>query len=439
MGTSKTQWWDKDGNVHDGYIINGNTYTDEAGKTRVPTGSTVKTNGGMYNMTDSGGVPTMATARNQYDQKSNAAINAYQAAGNIQKERIESATNAAVAELNRQKELTKTNRIDADKAAKEAYRAAANPFGALEEQRVRLGLDESGYAESSKLRLASDYAAQLNSNLRAMNEQLQALDVQIAQAKAEGKYQLANMLEARAQNIMQQQMSLQSNLYSGDMQAISQAENTRQYNEQMAYNREQDAIANARYEEETAYARNLEKAQTLAAIGDFSGFRALGYTDEQINTMKNVWNAQRQAQATAVRSSGGGNGGSGKTAEAVDMDYVKDLYSMIKKDDYAVSDWIKEYGSSSKLTADEISALYALEAAEGTGNGGKANPQIATAARSLTHPIGVAGAWVIANTIRTATEGDEETKREAVFSYLDKQNLSEGEKTAIIQKIYGQS
>ena len=212
MGTTKTQWWDKNGDVHDGYIKNGQTYLDEAGTARVPVGATVQTNGGTYKMTANGGVPTMATARNQYVQNSDAAINAYQAAGKVQEDRIKTATDAAIAEINRQKKLAEQQHVDADKAAREAYLKAANPFGALEEQRVRMGLDESGYAESSKLRLASDFAAQQVANLRAKNEQIQALDVQIAQAKASGQYELANMLEARAQNVMQQKLALESNL-----------------------------------------------------------------------------------------------------------------------------------------------------------------------------------------------------------------------------------
>ena len=259
MGTTKTTWWDKENNQHEGYIKDGITYVDEAGTARVPVGATVKTNGGTYKMTSSGGVPTAATVRNQYQANTNAAINAYEAAGEVQKERINSATNAAVAELNRQKRIAETNRQDADRAAREAYLKAANPFGALEEQRVRLGLDNSGYAESSKLRLASDYAAQAVQNLRTMNEQLQSLDIQIAQAKASGQYELANMLEARAQNVMQQKVAMENNLSSLDMQAISQAESARQWEEDMAYQAARDAILDERYKTEWDYGVEQDK------------------------------------------------------------------------------------------------------------------------------------------------------------------------------------
>ena len=47
-----------------------------------------------------------------------------------------------------------------------------------------------------------------------------------------------------------------------------------------------DQIADKRYKDETEYNRALAKAQTLAAGGDFSGYKALGYTDQEIAGLK---------------------------------------------------------------------------------------------------------------------------------------------------------
>jgi hypothetical protein len=194
----------------------------------------------------------------------------------------------------------------------------------MEEQRVRLGLDNSGYAESSKLRLASDLAAQMTANQRAMNEQLRDIDVQIAQAKASGQYELANMLEARAQNIMQNQMSKYNTLYSTDMQAMNMAENTRQFNDQMAYNKERDQREWDYSIAQDEYNKKLAKAEVLAQFGDFNGFRDLGYTPEQVNMMKKAYDAQRaqeaalaMAKATRSGSSGGGSGTSKNTNDVL--------------------------------------------------------------------------------------------------------------------------
>ncbi len=292
--TTKTVWWDKNNDQHEGWIKDGQTFVDEAATTRVPIGATVQTQGGTYKMTANGGIPTLATARNQYENKSNAAINAYSAAGKVQEERINSATDAAVAELNRQKRIAETNRANADKAAREAYQRAANPFGALEEQRVKLGLDESGYAESSKLKLANAYAAQVNENYRAMNEQLQNLDVQIAQAKASGQYELANVLETRARNVLQQQIAMQGNLFSGDMQAMGQAESARQFDEQMAMQKEQ-AEENRKWQLAMLFIDNGKDASFISETLDIS--------QEDVNTLISAVNAQKKVSCVG----GGGS------------------------------------------------------------------------------------------------------------------------------------
>lgn len=76
------------------------------------------------------------------------------------------------------------------------------------------------------------------------------------------------------------------------------------YNNEWNYSVGRDQIADKRYEDETEYNRALAKAQTLAAGGDFSGYKALGYTDQEIAGLKSAYN---KAQAS-VRS--GGNSGS---------------------------------------------------------------------------------------------------------------------------------
>ncbi|MBE7016636.1 MAG: hypothetical protein E7420_00560 [Ruminococcaceae bacterium] len=49
-------------------------------------------------------------------------------------------------------------------------------------------------------------------------------------------------------------------------------------------------------------ANAAERANTMASIGDFSGYKELGYTDEQIAALKAAWEA---ANAPKVRYSGG--------------------------------------------------------------------------------------------------------------------------------------
>lgn len=69
----------------------------------------------------------------------------------------------------------------------------------------------------------------------------------------------------------------------------------------------------------TNYAKMMETAQTLAQYGDFSGYLALGYSQDQVDAMRKVWEAQNaelvaKMNGTYVPSvgySGGASGGVG--------------------------------------------------------------------------------------------------------------------------------
>lgn len=87
------------------------------------------------------------------------------------------------------------------------------------------------------------------------------------------------------------------------------------YNNEWNYSVGRDQIADKRYEDETEYNRALAKAQTLTAGGDFSGYKALGYTDQEIAGLKSAYN---KAQASARSGGGpyrGDSGDSGSDAQ----------------------------------------------------------------------------------------------------------------------------
>ena len=87
------------------------------------------------------------------------------------------------------------------------------------------------------------------------------------------------------------------------------------YEDETAYNREQDAWNRQQYEDETEYNRALERAQTLAQAGDFSGYKALGYSDSEIASLQNAYNRALAAQ-TLSRSSGSSGRSSGSSSSS---------------------------------------------------------------------------------------------------------------------------
>lgn len=102
------------------------------------------------------------------------------------------------------------------------------------------------------------------------------------------------------------------------------------YNNEWNYSVGRDQIADKRYEDETAYNREtykdeteynraLAKAQTLAAGGDFSGYKALGYTDQEIAGLKSAYNTTQAGKLAGYYAdwmkNQGGSGDSGSDAQ----------------------------------------------------------------------------------------------------------------------------
>ena len=62
----------------------------------------------------------------------------------------------------------------------------------------------------------------------------------------------------------------------------------------LSYTQQNQSVANTNYD------RLLSNAETLAKFGDFSGYLALGYTNDQIEQMRAVWRAANPDIAWAL-------------------------------------------------------------------------------------------------------------------------------------------
>lgn len=133
----------------------------------------------------------------------------------------------------------------------------------------------------------------------------------------------------------------------------------KRYEDETAYNRET-------YKDETAYNRALAKAQTLAAGGDFSGYKALGYTDQEIAGLKSAYN---KAQAS-VRSGGGSSRGGSSASEDV---YAGMYKAGIRSEGDAYA-WLLSAGYNT-TQAGKLAGYYAdwmkNQGGKGSGSGGK--------------------------------------------------------------------
>lgn len=141
------------------------------------------------------------------------------------------------------------------------------------------------------------------------------------------------------------------------------------YNNEWNYSVGRDQIADKRYEDETAYNRALAKAQTLAAGGDFSGYKALGYTDQEIAGLKSAYN---KAQASA--RSGGGSGGSKRGGSSASEDVYAGMYKAGIRSEGDAYAWLLSAGYNT-TQAGKLAGYYAdwmkNQGGKGSGSGGK--------------------------------------------------------------------
>lgn len=142
--------------------------------------------------------------------------------------------------------------------------------------------------------------------------------------------------------------------------------NDARYSDETAYNR-------GVYADETSYERQLQRAQILAAAGDFSGFEALGYSPAQIAAMEVAYARQNApAVGSPVRygsGSGGGNGG-------------KPQESGSEPNDDGNTSW---YVSEQDADAQDLLKRYAFDALYNIGSIGN----IHTSAPTITNQSGI--------------------------------------------------
>ena len=145
------------------------------------------------------------------------------------------------------------------------------------------------------------------------------------------------------------------------------------------YQRQQDALANQWQQKEwdynmsqDEYNRLAQQADNLAAYGDFSGYKALGYTDSQINKMRQAYQIAQAAKAKSGssgssvsrgsrRSSGGKKSGDSGMKLSVAKDnakqgiFTKEVLDAFHKNGYSDEYLESAYG-------------YERPGAAGTGN-----------------------------------------------------------------------
>lgn len=245
---------------------------------------------------------------------------------------------------------------------REGDRAMQDAIGSVA---ARTGGMASSYAASAASQANNYFMSQLSDKI----PELQQIAYEAYMAGVDGKREDLSML-----------MGLDSRDYNRYLDSLSQWNadrnfgygvwrdqvNDQRYEDETAYNREQDEWEKNNYISEQEYARALEKAQNLAASGNYDGYKALGYTDAEIATMKNAYDL---AQAAAMHSYSSGSGGSKSNSGGNDAvkggSLAADALGWASQTGGDPEDFIrayyKDYGYSSQSQALAALAVYQAE------------------------------------------------------------------------------
>lgn len=259
------------------------------------------------------------------------------------------AVEAQVQSMTNQILQAKQQTADANAQAYAAKRISEKNIG---QQLAAAGLGSGGVAESARLGNELNWQNAVNINNQKLAEAERNIQNQIAQYRAQAAAEDAAL-----------DSQLGSELNQVYLQQLAEERADRQYQEQMAYQRQRDAVADMQYQQSLAADRQAaDRSLALQLLG--LGYnteqiaQTLGLTQAQIAAMLNGQTAGTTGRTGTKRS--GGTGGSGGTEETTVAETVEVTAG--------------ELDSSRVLQADRI-----LAAAIGSGDKAKIEQALITA------------------------------------------------------------
>ena len=176
---------------------------------------------------------------------------------------------------------------------REGQRAAADTMG---DYAAMTGGMPSTAAVAAGQQAGQYYAAQLADKI----PELQQLAYSMYQDEGNDMYKRLSALQG-----------LENDDYNRYLNTLSQYNSDRSF----AYGAEQDAADREYNRQKYADSQAADRAETLAAYGDFSGYKALGYSDEEISRMKAAWDAAQRLSYSGGSSGGSSGSGSGSDGQ----------------------------------------------------------------------------------------------------------------------------
>lgn len=276
-------------------------------------------------------------------------------------------TDLAVNEINQAKEKANKDYLREQRGAYTDWQKESNRYGAVAEQMAKSGLANTGYSESSQVSMYNTYQNRVATARESYNLAVQNYDNKIAEARLANNSKLAEI----AYNALQQELELSLNGFQykntllldqvNKQQAISDtyynrwqnvlsqmntenalAEQIRQYNEKMAYQKQRDKVADAQWQKEFDLAKKASSSSRSYRSSGSSGGRTskkgtttnYDLTGKTTSNGSNVGNLAMKVGASAVPS----KTSSKKTkAPSLSNSNAKELYKSAKSGKYTTA------------------------------------------------------------------------------------------------------
>ena len=242
--------------------------------------------------------------------KYNELIQASKDYGEKQAEIQQQKTDQTIAEINQNKEKTERDYLKEQKGAYVDYANQTAQYGVNAEQMAAQGLTGSGYQESSRVSMYNTYQNRVATARQSFNDAIVQYDNQIAQAQIANSSALAEI----AYNALQTQLQLSLEGLQYENELLQQLTNNKlnintsydsmwqsmyntllneaQFNEEMAYQKERDAVADAQWEKEYAL--------SVASLKKSSGSRSRSSgSDEELVVNRNGSTAESNGQMSS--------------------------------------------------------------------------------------------------------------------------------------------
>ena len=198
-------------------------------------------------------------------------------------------TEFAIQEINQKKDQAKKDYTKEQSGAYQDWQKQSNPYGARAEQIADMGMQNTGYSESSQVAMYNDYQTRVVAARENFSRIVQDFDNDITQARLQNNAALAEI----AFNSLQKRLELNLQGFQYKNQLLLEQADRKTEMDQIYHERWQDV---------------LDQMNTENALAE-----EMRQFNEQMAWEKYVY---EQAQAAKSSSSGGGGGGSSKKSSS---------------------------------------------------------------------------------------------------------------------------